>query len=109
MELLQKFPVIFVAILTSIRAEEEAFDLSFLGENLFASPDMKVGNMLNEKSVNEMQENPEEVGSYVQGDLLVPRSAGKNGMKQEYYRWQDGVVPYEIAGRFSEYLIIAIN
>lgn len=103
MELLLNCPAIFyvLTILTSIKTEEEGFDLSFLGEKLFASPDMKVGNMLNENS-GEFFGNPEEIGSYVQGDLLVPNSEGRNGMKQEYYRWQDGVVPYEIVGRFSE-------
>lgn len=75
---------------------DNVIDISHLGANLFGKP-IETNKQL---SVNG-GENPEERGSYLEGDLLHPSST-KNGMKAEAYRWKDGIVPYEIRGSYSE-------
>lgn len=71
-------------------------DLSHYGPRLFGKPISSNGSLLVNESVN-----PEEQGSYLEGDLLHPSTA-KNGMKAEAYRWKDGVVPFEIKGSYCE-------
>lgn len=52
----------------------------------------------------EMNVNPEELGSYLEGDIIVIRRTKRSGMKEETYHWPNGVVPYKISGNFSRYL-----
>ena len=47
--------------------------------------------------------NPEELGLYVEGDIVSSNPKSRNGLTDEKARWPNGVVPYEIAGYFSEY------
>lgn len=48
-------------------------------------------------------ENPEEHGSYYEGDILFPKEYEKNGMKRESLRWKNGVIPFQIRGSYSEW------
>lgn len=73
--------------------EEETIDLKHLGPRLFGKPIENNGLVINS--------NFEEVGPYLEGDLLVPVSA-RNGMKSESLRWKKGEIPYIIRGRYSE-------
>jgi hypothetical protein len=45
--------------------------------------------------------NPEELGSYVEGDLLFPAREGRNGLSDMNSRWPKGVIPYQIKGSFN--------
>jgi hypothetical protein len=46
--------------------------------------------------------NPEELGSYLEGDMLLPAAnQGRNGLIPTEYRWTNGTIPYKIAGTFS--------
>lgn len=47
--------------------------------------------------------NPEEMGEYAEGDILLPNVA-RNGIKEETSRWPDGIIPYVIDGYYSEYI-----
>lgn len=49
------------------------------------------------------QGNPEEVGTYVQGDMLIEgaQPLGRNGLSSTSSRWPNGIVPYVINGAFS--------
>lgn len=47
--------------------------------------------------------NPEEVGDYAQGDILMPPQQGRNGVREEVLRWPQGHIPYRIDGYFSTY------
>ena len=40
--------------------------------------------------------NPEELGDYFEGDIVLAPGQEKNGMIDERYRWPNGVIPYEI-------------
>ncbi|MCL4134214.1 UNVERIFIED_CONTAM: hypothetical protein GTU68_004892 [Idotea baltica] len=46
--------------------------------------------------------NPDEWGSYYQGDIRLPLPSAKNGILDESYRWDGGVVPYEWSDSFDE-------
>ena len=84
------------SIYLSYRLNDDIIDLAYFGPALFGKPIVNNGKL----SGNEI-ENPEEHGSYLEGDLLHP-SMTKNGMKAEAYRWKDGIVPFEIRGSFCK-------
>lgn len=48
--------------------------------------------------------NPEEMGHYVEGDILFPNTndSARNGLKAASAHWPKGVVPYEIGPYFSK-------
>lgn len=47
--------------------------------------------------------NPEELGSYAEGDIVMPKIASaRNGLKAESSHWKGGVVPYRISDDFSK-------
>ena len=49
------------------------------------------------------QVNPEELGAYFQGDILIAPDQ-KNGLIDERYRWPNGVVAYDIDSSVSKSL-----
>jgi len=56
----------------------------------------------------ESQQNPEELGAYFEGDILIPLRY-RNGILELSYRWPGGVVPYEIQGPFTDQELRQIN
>ncbi|XP_055377863.1 hatching enzyme 1.2-like [Condylostylus longicornis] len=79
---------------------EQPLDISEVVGRTYGTPDPEVGEHL--KKLNLTTINPEEIGSYFEGDILKPAVRGRNGMLDEVYRWPDGTVPYEIRGSFSK-------
>ncbi|XP_048482543.1 protein SpAN [Plutella xylostella] len=75
-------------------------DLSTLGPEAFREPDEKSGEALSNWTTTS-EVNPEETGEYLEGDILMPRGSLRNGMRDQSYRWQDGIVPYVIEGYYS--------
>lgn len=51
-----------------------------------------------------MNMNPEELGNYLEGDIMVTEGTVRNGAKDPKLRWPNGVIPYVINGNFSKYL-----
>lgn len=47
-------------------------------------------------------ENPEELGEYIEGDMLFPNDIARNGLKAEWTRWPNAEIPFEIKGIFSK-------
>lgn len=91
---------------------DEIIDLSTFGLYLYGKPDQKqtaalVGNYSKEKDAV----NPEELGSYLQGDILVPRSRqrSRNGLPEMSSRWPRGIVPYVIKGTFHKKHVAVIH
>lgn len=80
--------------------QNEAIDLAPLGALLFSEPDETVGKIVNDWTPEDGQ-NPEELGSYLEGDMLVPSVEGRNGLVKTSSRWPNGVVPYVIGPGFS--------
>lgn len=87
--------------------QSEEIDLSYLGKKIFGQPKTSTGEKVKNWSRNSTV-NPEELGEYFEGDILVPVFK-KNGMINKFYRWKDGVIPYEIIGPFSAQDIWMIN
>ncbi|XP_030573374.1 low choriolytic enzyme [Drosophila novamexicana] len=85
-------------------SSKDIIDLSSYGSAMYGTPDQEltaalVGNF----SADTDKVNPEELGSYLEGDILVPQSpiTMKNGLTTQSSRWPNGVVPYEIRGSFN--------
>jgi hypothetical protein len=84
----------------SVESEDDSvIDLSHLGSRLYGRPKIVVQQA---RVLSENFGNPEEKGPYLEGDLLVPRTFARNGVKNEALKWKGGEVPYVISGRFSE-------
>lgn len=80
---------------------DEEIDLSAFGLKLYGTPDTKTGELLKEWNETNMS-NPEELGSYLEGDILVPiNQTARNGMVSKSYRWSNAIIPYEIVGSFD--------
>nr|CAD7571777.1 unnamed protein product [Timema californicum] len=46
--------------------------------------------------------NPEELGEYLEGDILFPESLSRNGLRAERSRWPGGVVYYTLSPYFTD-------
>jgi Astacin (Peptidase family M12A) len=46
--------------------------------------------------------NPEELGPYLEGDMIQTQKQGRNGMIEDIYHWPYGIVPYVINGTFDD-------
>lgn len=87
--------VIARSIASVVSDDDDSIDLNQLGSKLFGKP-------VEIADTQVVGDNPEELSSYLQGDLLIPISNIRNGMRAESYRWRGGEVPFEIRGSFSE-------
>lgn len=76
--------------------QNDEIDLSSLGAMLFGDPDESVGIAVRDWTPDHHQ-NPEELGTYLEGDILVPGIEGRNGLVDKSTRWPNGVVPYVFA------------
>lgn len=86
--------------LPTVLIDEPQFDLSALGPGIFSDPDESVGKAVNDW-LPEHDVNPEELGTYFEGDILVPGIEGRNGLVKTSSRWPNGVIPYVISNEFS--------
>lgn len=80
----------------------DVIDLSTFGLN-FGQPDMKTGDLVKSWQPTD-ESNPEELGSYLEGDILFPMNHStnsRNGMVAQSYRWTNAVIPFEIVGSFD--------
>lgn len=76
--------------------QDNMIDLSYLGVMLYSEPDESVGRLVRDWSPDHGH-NPEELGSYLEGDMLIPGVEGRNGLVKTSSRWPNGVVPFQIA------------
>ncbi|CAB3256877.1 unnamed protein product [Arctia plantaginis] len=78
----------------------DVIDLSSLGPEAYGLPNNESGNAVAAWSESSLV-NPEELGSYAEGDILMPPHEGRNGIKEESFRWPKGHIPYSIEGSFT--------
>lgn len=108
-----KFPTLWLVSIVIVSLEpntatskslppSDTIDLSHYGPRLFGTPSSEVGRKVENWKPGQNQGNPEELGSYLEGDILVPRSNLRNALINESYYWPDGVIPYVIGGGYSE-------
>ncbi|XP_017140742.1 zinc metalloproteinase nas-1 isoform X2 [Drosophila miranda] len=95
---------------------EDVIDLSDLGEAIFGNPDSETTGVLVDAHDEQSQQNPEELGTYYEGDILIPLSyrearsnSTRNGILAQSFRWPGAVVPYEIKGPFTTQELGNIN
>lgn len=81
---------------------EDVIDLSQYSSEIYGKPDEKeTGKVIEEYSENSGV-NPEELGAYVEGDILFTgQRAGRNGLAKQTARWSNGIVPFVIEGNFN--------
>lgn len=87
-------------LIDEMQDENERIDLTPLGTMLFSEPDEAVGRAVSDWDPSSDQ-NPEELGTYVEGDMLIPGVEGRNGLVHSSSKWPGGVVPYVISSSFS--------
>ncbi|XP_075158652.1 hatching enzyme 1.2-like [Haematobia irritans] len=83
---------------------KDVIDLSFYGMALFGEPDNEnTAQLVANYTAESSSVNPEELGTYLEGDILVPKQGVimKNGLTTQSSRWPQGIVPYEIRGNFN--------
>ncbi|KAJ6637441.1 Zinc metalloproteinase nas-4 [Pseudolycoriella hygida] len=78
-------------------------DLTQYGRTIFGEPDNSTGEILAKYNPEVDAGNPEELGSYLEGDILMPLGQARNGLSATSARWAGGVVPYEIRGSFDAF------
>lgn len=78
-------------------------DLTQYGRSIFGEPDNETGEKLARYNPDVDGGNPEELGSYLEGDILMPLGQARNGLSATSARWPGGIVPYEIRGSFGEF------
>ncbi|XP_011498434.1 PREDICTED: zinc metalloproteinase nas-13-like [Ceratosolen solmsi marchali] len=70
-------------------------------DRMFVAPSNATGVKVSQWHAN-MSVNPEELGEYLEGDIMLPNTFKRNGMRLESFRWPGGVVPYMISPFFNE-------
>lgn len=88
----------------------EMIDLSHFGSSIFREPNNETGLLVASYDPNTDDRNPEEMGDYLEGDILIPRSQvqGRNGLIAMSSHWPSAIVPFEISGYFGMYYVISI-
>lgn len=81
--------------------QSDTIDLSSLGVMLYSEPDESVGKAVNDWVPTDIQ-NPEELGTYVEGDMLIPGLEGRNGLVRKSSRWVNAIVPFTFAPSLSK-------
>ncbi|XP_017872646.1 PREDICTED: low choriolytic enzyme-like [Drosophila arizonae] len=87
----------------STESETDEIDLSAYGSQIYGVPDPLTGDRVANLSVDS-NVNPEELGSYLEGDILepLPPINTLNGSPNRSRRWPKGVVPFVIERGFSK-------
>ncbi|XP_059054050.1 zinc metalloproteinase nas-1-like [Achroia grisella] len=85
----------------SIDGDDNTIDISHLGTEVYGTPKNESGDSVSTWSESSLM-NPEEMGGYAEGDILIPKPLGRNGISHETYRWPGGIIPYVIEGYFNQ-------
>lgn len=86
----------------------ELIDLSHFGSSIFREPDNQTGLLVASYDPNTDDRNPEELGNYLEGDMLIPPSLARNGLIAMTSHWPGAIVPFEIRGFFGMYYNISL-
>lgn len=81
----------------------EMIDLSHYGSSIFREPNNETGLLVASYDPNTDTRNPEEIGDYLEGDILIPPSQARNGLIAITSHWPSAIVPFEISGYFGMY------
>lgn len=88
--------------------EMASIDLSLY--KMLGEPNPEVGNALDEFDPATDERNPEELGTYMDGDILLPATSDiRNGLISLAARWPNATVPFIISGNYSKSLNIQFS
>lgn len=90
----------------SVDEDVEFIDLSQYGASIFMEPSNRTGNLVASYDPDTDDRNPEELGEYLEGDMLMPPSLARNGLIATASHWPGGIVPFEISGYFGMHFYI---
>lgn len=76
-------------------------DLTHFGSSIFGVPSNETGKIVASYNPQTSDLNPEELGQYLEGDMLMPPNLARNGLIASSSHWPGGVVPFEISGYFG--------
>ncbi|VVC96406.1 unnamed protein product [Leptidea sinapis] len=79
---------------------DNVIDISDLDSQAYGSPKNESGDAISEWTETSLM-NPEEMGSYLEGDILIP-NLSRNGMRDKTSRWSKGIIPYVIDSSFNQ-------
>ncbi|XP_049879665.1 zinc metalloproteinase nas-7-like [Pectinophora gossypiella] len=85
----------------NIDGDDNVIDISHLGPEAYGSPNKESGEAVSKWSENSLM-NPEEMGEYAEGDILMPEVSTRNGVRGDTARWPNGIIPYVIEGYFNQ-------
>ncbi|XP_011706990.1 PREDICTED: zinc metalloproteinase nas-4-like [Wasmannia auropunctata] len=88
--------VLVLTIIESVRAGPYSRDV----EGYKTEPDHETGAKV-ARWIKEMNINPEEMGNYYEGDIMISNSTTRNGDRRAQ-RWINGVIPYKMTGSFTQ-------
>lgn len=91
-----------LVVLTTFASAGPVPDVAAALELALKVPDQETGVKVAQWT-KESKVNPEELGNYLEGDIMVSASTILNGAKNKALRWPNGVIPYVIQGNFSKY------
>lgn len=81
-----------------------------LANSIFRRPDASTGELVAKYDPLTATINPEELGSYAAGDILVPGQTGRNGLVASSARWPKGRIPFVIGSKFgNDYSLFIIS
>lgn len=80
----------------------ESIDLSQYGSSIYRIPSNETGYRVANYNPDDGM-NPEELGDYLEGDMVMPHDFGRNGLIAASSHWPNGIVPFEINGDYCEY------
>ncbi|KAF4528650.1 hypothetical protein B566_EDAN017227 [Ephemera danica] len=98
-------------ILTSARGLPPKRPATFWHVN-FTRPDFRLGPIVANWRAGISKVNPDEMGSYFQGDIMLPEkppTMTRNGVDYAVYQWTEGIVPYVIDSTIGSTQLAIIN
>lgn len=81
--------------------KEYEINLSHLGNRIYGLPNEISGKRVAEWNKNHGM-NPEELGTYAEGDILFSHPTEKSAYAANFFRWRGAKIPYKITGFFSK-------
>lgn len=104
----QKFLVFSVLLQVIGSIAMASIELSLY--KMLGEPNPEVGVALDEFDPATDERNPEELGTYMDGDILLPATSDiRNGLISLSARWANATVPYIVSGNYSKSLNIPFS
>ena len=98
--------LLFLSTINSIKSKKNdnpdnlSEYVTYSGYSQFQQPNEETGQKVAQWHIN-YSVNPEELGDYVEGDIIYPIKITRNGIRLGSARWSKGIIPYQISSNFG--------